>query len=204
MPPWWETNAHRRRANGIHGTTAVIHAPEARGTRLRITSVSGGWKSPCKLPGLGYRGRVCLPRRLDQNRPERRTLLPALDPEARSFVKIFPTWDFTVASETKRRSAISALENPFGHLNEHLALTFSQLTSSSAAWLSWPDTPAGNSCAKVSSSLRVTRGDTTASPRATTWIAETNPAGGTSFSGRKPLPRQPEARRRHTRRGRTL
>jgi hypothetical protein len=92
-----------------------------------------------------------------------------------------PTWVFTVVSPTNRAAAISALVSP-------RAIASSTSRSRAVSASSAPGRGALRAGALANSSIRrrVTEGDSSASPPATTRMAATSSSGGVSFS-RNPL-----------------
>ena len=96
-----------------------------------------------------------------------------------------PTWVLTVASESTSRSAISALERPSATPS---STSRSRAVSGAGAGRAAPGACSGSGswCAKASSSRRVTRGATTASPRRRRGSRPAAASGGASLS-RKPL-----------------
>ena len=96
-----------------------------------------------------------------------------------------PTCDFTVASETNNFVATSALDSPWATATR-TSLSRSVRADSSGNRSPRSCSESGTRWAYSSSNLRVTRGETMASPDATVCMASTSSLGRTSFST-KPL-----------------
>ena len=113
-----------------------------------------------------------------------------------SLVMARATWVFAVSGLMNSRPAISSLDSPAGDERHHLALPLGQAASRPSA------SPATAGCVENRvTTRRVTLGDSSASPAATTRTARRSSSGSTSLV--RTRWRRPAAPRTRTRRSRT-